>query len=832
MLCAYPGCHRNDSTQPTDEVLAKSKPQVSFADDRGVTVDSFEVGDSVFASVSKLQGRTLYTVELHGPVEMKPPTAPSGPSGTPAAGPAPTGGATPAKSAANGGGASAKPAAGTTPPAKPAEGGGTPPSPPPQPPTGPEPGATAPAPTAGAAPEPGGSPTAPAGPSAPGGPAATAGPTKPDAKSTTPEGAPAGAPPPDAGPLVSSARWITDADGRIPETELARGVGELSGEGPGQYAIVLIDPVGREAGRATFPVGPGTHPTAITTDTTGRPKLRFAKDKDSVYLLARRLKPSSTVAVFVTKDRAQWDKGTSLESVNGGPHEVLVSAAGDVKAEIWQAPDKPGGYDVVIDVDGDGAYSDGDVVTGVRTTGLVVTEPLLNPTENHLTTPLACGSDYYSVGARGDLSSKEGVYIRGVSTHEGGSPRQEGVVYVCPHVADWENGTPLRSRAPQTVRIAAGDAASIPRTLVWPGPVLPGQYDIIVDEDGDGKYTKGTDLLDNATGGECGVVVKDAGNLVTVHGKVVDPDGKPVSGAVVSCDDSGAGSTTTSDTGEFALAQVLPLQTRVRVVAAGLAPAEQTISPAATDASVQLGEIKLAAGSSTGNPYFPLVDGGEWKYDLKRTITTDTSGPVATSAKVTEDGTLLRSLAKTPDGGFTLSEEESVTVEGPTGSTAAVGETKRNRTMPLVLSPDGLERGGETKGLLVPAKPGPGSEFAFGPFDCGGYEIAGNAKVESGGSVDTSGAGSFPSCLLVTVTPTTISGPGMAGAQATGTVRIWLAPDVGEVKREVELSVTVAPPDPSAGPPAVKVTVHESLVLMHRKPPSAGSEAPAAPAGG
>ena len=42
--------------------------------------------------------------------------------------------------------------------------------------------------------------------------------------------------------------------------------------------------------------------------------------------------------------------------------------------------------------------------------------------------------------------------------------------------------------------------------MVYPGPLVPGEYDVIIDLDRDGKYTQGTDIIDGGTAESFGKV--------------------------------------------------------------------------------------------------------------------------------------------------------------------------------------------------------------------------------------------------------------------------------------------------------------------------------------
>ncbi len=444
---------------------------------------------------------------------------------------------------------------------------------------------------------------------------------------------------------------------------------------------------------------------------------------------------------------------------------------------------------MVVDADNSGTVTSGDVVSGYRTTGFVVYDTPLAAGETDLATRLACGDDFYTAGARGALTSKEGLFVRGLALYDGFEEARNAAIYVCTHRETWEDGTALQSRAGEPVAPPAVDPTGIGRTLVWPAPLLPGSYDIVLDANGDGKYTRGVDLVDATSGETAGVVVSDAGNLVTAKGRVLDPDGKPVAGAVVTCADSGQGSATTEADGSFALAQLLPVPTRLTVVAPGYAPAEQTLSPAATDSQVNVPTVTLQKATASAGGYFPLVDGAEWRYDVDRRIeVTDTTSGSAAVAKTVETGTIVRGLVQGAEDGFSLTEQENVSAE-PEGGTLA--EYVREAHWSLSQGPDGLAaRLDERSGVWMPLGMEVGKEYAAGPFRVGDYTVWGTAKLESGGEVKAA-AGTYPSTLVVVLTPQSAIGKSGGEQAAKGAVRIWIAPEVGEVRREADITLDV-----------------------------------------
>lgn len=853
ILCAVgllAGCHRGSQ----DEITPAQEPpelDVTYTNDRGVTATAFEVGDTVFVGIGGLEPRTSYEVALHGPTTPPPtpvePTAgagESGPDGGEPPGPAdespgPISEAPvepieatedePAASQPQDEETSAEaldeePAAEPEDMAAPSDEDLLEAEPTPRPfaqpsatpdgmdesvspadalPTEPasEPGAEEEEPILTTADEladdPSGEPSEE--------------PTEPDQAATPPPPGPGGPPGSAIGPLVVNGTLVSDDEGKIPATAIARAVGLMTGDGTGQYTI-LVTHGGTEVGRSRFIVREGSRPIVHASDPTGRPVLRFVKNgEDTVWVSARKLPPSTEVPVFIVPDSQAWQNGDGLDPANGRVIEGTTDAGGKLLVEAWPAPDVAGAYDVVLDLDNDGTLSPDDVVSGGWTTGFVVAEEPLVREETDLVTRLACGEDVYSAGPRSELGSDESLYVFGAPTSGSDLGPIGGAIKVVVHRPEWSDGDELVSRRSMEVAPPAIDPAGFTRVLAWPQPMLPGQYDIVVDMDGDGRYTRGVDLIDNISAGEAGVIISDAGNLVTLRGTVVDEEGDPVGDAVVSSEDAAADVTTDAE-GSFALPQVLPVPTTLQVVADGYAPATVPVASEPTDVEVTVPEVVLAAGGAAGSPYFPLVDGAEWKYTMERTITRRTTiGDMTDESVVTQTGTLIRGLAATAEGEYILTETETVFVEADDPDLA--GERTWERSIPLEQAPAGLSRTGSDAGLWLPSEVVDGAEYMAGPFDMGRATVSGRGTLTTGASVTTD-AGDYSGCVLLELTPTTAAGFDLGDTTATGSVKIWLAPEVGEVRREAEVSLDLLDKTDTGDSITGSVTVSETLDLM------------------
>lgn len=73
---------------------------------------------------------------------------------------------------------------------------------------------------------------------------------------------------------------------------------------------------------------------------------------------------------------------------------------------------------------------------------------------------------------------------------------------------NWTHGMFIPSRILGTATTVSSDASGdIPATPVWASPLTMGEFDMIVDVNGNGQYDYGTDALDNSDKGTAGLVV-------------------------------------------------------------------------------------------------------------------------------------------------------------------------------------------------------------------------------------------------------------------------------------------------------------------------------------
>jgi uncharacterized repeat protein (TIGR02543 family) len=83
------------------------------------------------------------------------------------------------------------------------------------------------------------------------------------------------------------------------------------------------------------------------------------------------------------------------------------------------------------------------------------------------------------------------------ATGTGYQPQTTYDIYVVEDVM-WVDGMAIPPRVPGTTATVTADGdGTVPPTLLWSNPLVPGKYDIIVDVDGDGLYYSDSDALDD-----------------------------------------------------------------------------------------------------------------------------------------------------------------------------------------------------------------------------------------------------------------------------------------------------------------------------------------------
>jgi len=110
-----------------------------------------------------------------------------------------------------------------------------------------------------------------------------------------------------------------------------------------------------------------------------------------------------------------------------------------------------------------------------------------------------------STGVRKDtFNLTDVVYVNGT----GYLPSKTYDIYVVNDVTSWTDGMPIPTPVADTATTISSDlSGNIPPTAVWSVNLALGEYDIVVDVNGNGVYDEGVDALDNNDIEVAGIIV-------------------------------------------------------------------------------------------------------------------------------------------------------------------------------------------------------------------------------------------------------------------------------------------------------------------------------------
>ncbi len=294
--------------------------------------------------------------------------------------------------------------------------------------------------------------------------------------------------------VIGTYELTTDADGEMDAASV------LYDPEPGTYTVTVL---GTDI---SFDITVEA-PTAVwymPCDAAGD-HINNVDEGNAVYLTAGNGTPGTSVRVYVAPNRYDWAEGMYLYDYTELVEELTFDAAGEIApAMIWQAGaivDMNSAYDVIIDVNGNNVYDAGDYLDGQTGVGFVVqeVEPVKAMIDGHVVERLSSDLNYVYRDVF-NVDENVYVYVNPVARMRNLGGNRYVKWYIVPHQAVWNDQDPLNPVATplgDTVQYGCTNAG---RRLVWPAPLTPGQYDIVIDVDGDELYDKGQDFLDGYSG--------------------------------------------------------------------------------------------------------------------------------------------------------------------------------------------------------------------------------------------------------------------------------------------------------------------------------------------
>ena len=224
-----------------------------------------------------------------------------------------------------------------------------------------------------------------------------------------------------------------------------------------------------------------------------------------VYLTAANGTAGESVHVFVAPNRYDWAYGMYLYDYTELVEELTFDGDGEIApTTIWDSSeivDMTAAYDVIIDVNGNNVYDEGDYLDGQLGVGFVVQEvqPIKASIDGHIVERLSADIHYVYRDVF-DVNENVYVYVNPVAAMNNLGGDRSVKWCIVPHKASWADQDTLNAVTTPLGDTVQEGCTNAGRRLVWPAPLTAGQYDIVIDVDKDGLYDKGTDFLDGYSG--------------------------------------------------------------------------------------------------------------------------------------------------------------------------------------------------------------------------------------------------------------------------------------------------------------------------------------------
>lgn len=334
------------------------------------------------------------------------------------------------------------------------------------------------------------------------------------------------------GTIPSSAVLVYDAGLEIDPAELGggspRAIGRTAALSAGESITVTVThpSSGQTVSSFTLPYSGGsTGPSAYAANSGGYFRNGFVcGNNEDIYVAFRQFTAGETVRVYVAEERQAWKLGDYIPDVSGGFEEFTLPTSNFLFGPqyiVWKnsggdcAP--IGSYDIIVERGTlDGFINYEDIVDGHKTVGFVVQAA---PSANHIIENLSSDVNYHY---KSSFDPTESVYlymnpkVRSLIHEQWTGGNIINVKkYVVNHQASWNAGDSILD-ATQGIEgdVVQWGCRNESLVTVWPAPLTPGCYDIIVDADLDGIYTPGVDYLDNIDDSgqmNCGFTVQSGG---------------------------------------------------------------------------------------------------------------------------------------------------------------------------------------------------------------------------------------------------------------------------------------------------------------------------------
>lgn len=253
-------------------------------------------------------------------------------------------------------------------------------------------------------------------------------------------------------------------------------------------------------------------PVLYATDERGCPKSGFLIGEEDVWVTARNFPKGSIIRLWVVKKNPEMKDSTQLEDqtkqYDGGFPPLLELPADETsfERELWPREHTSlGSYDIIAEVityDQRGRYHAHaqarvqDIVSNLTYSGFVVQRRpgMAEPLEFDI-----AGTVHSPFTFRETFLTTENVYVGVDPCIQPSYIGKTANVYIVSNKSDaqWTIDPSLNDVTGFVETITVGGVCgNCWSTLAWTHPLVPGQYDVVLDFDQNGVYTPGVDLID------------------------------------------------------------------------------------------------------------------------------------------------------------------------------------------------------------------------------------------------------------------------------------------------------------------------------------------------